>query len=81
MEFTTLQAKTQFSKLLMMAQAGQEVVITSGREKKPVAKLIPVERKRGIQIGLLRDIVPPITSDLFEPLPEEELRAWEEGEI
>ena len=81
MEFTTLQAKTQFSKLLMMAQAGQEVVITSGREKKPVAKLIPVERKRGIQIGLLKDIVPPITSDLFEPLPEEELRAWEEGEI
>ena len=81
MEFTTLQAKTQLSKLLGMVQAGEEVVITSGREKKPVAKLVPVEQKRGIRFGLMKDVMPPITSDLFEPLPEEELRAWEESEI
>jgi antitoxin (DNA-binding transcriptional repressor) of toxin-antitoxin stability system len=64
-----------------MTRAREEVVITSGREKKPVAKLVPVERKGGIQFGLMKDIMPPITSDLFEPLPEEELRAWEESEI
>ncbi len=81
MEFTTLEAKTQLSKLLAMVRAGEEVVITAGRERKPVAKLVPVEPKRGIRIGLMKDIMPPITSDLFEPLPEEELRAWEEGEV
>lgn len=80
MEFTTLQAKTQRSKLLAMAQAGEEVVITSGRDKQPVAHLVPVKRG-GIKIGLLKDIMPPITSDLFEPLPEEVLRAWEESEL
>lgn len=81
MEFTTLQAKTQLSKLLAMAKAGEEVIITSGRDKQPVAQLLPVQRKGGIKFGLLKDIMPPITSDLFEPLPEEELRAWEESEL
>ncbi len=80
-EYTTLQAKTQFSKLLKMAQAGEEVLITSGREKYPVARLIPVERKGGIKFGLMKDLMGPITSDLLEPISEEELRLWEDSEI
>ena len=81
MEYTTLQAKTQFSKLLKAAQAGEEVLITSGREKTPVARLMPVERKGGIKIGLMKYLMPPITSDLLEPMSEEELRLWEDSEI
>ncbi len=81
MEYTTLQAKTQFSKLLKAAQAGEEVLITSGREKTPVARLTPVERKGGIKFGLMKDLMPPITSDLLEPMSEEELRLWEDSEI
>ena len=81
MEYTTLEAKTHLSKLLKMAQAGEEVLITSGREKDPVARLVPVERKGGIKFGLMKDLMEPITSDLLEPMSEEELRLWEESEI
>ncbi len=81
MEYTTLQAKTQFSKLLKAAQAGEEVVITSGREKTPVARLMAVPRKGGIKFGLMKDLMGPITSDLLEPMSEEELRLWEDSEI
>ncbi len=81
MEYTTLQAKTQFSKLLKAAQAGEEVIITSGREKTMVARLVPMERKGGIKVGLMKDLMGPITSDLLEPMSEEELRLWEDSEI
>ncbi len=81
MEYTTLQAKTQFSKLLKAAQAGEEVLITSGREKTPVARLLPVERKGGIKIGLMKNLMGPIQTDLMEPMSEEELRLWEDSEI
>jgi prevent-host-death family protein len=36
---TMFEAKTKLSELVMKAQAGEEVVITSGRAKKPVARL------------------------------------------
>ncbi len=78
---TTLQAKTHFSKLLHAAQAGEEVLITSGREKTPVARLMPVERKGGIQFGLMKDLMSPTTADLLEPMSEAELRDWEDSEI
>ena len=81
MQYTTLEAKTQLSKLLKMAQAGEEVLITSGREKDPVARLVPVERKGGIKFGLMKDLMPEITSDLLEPMSEEELRLWEDSRI
>ena len=77
MHFTTSQAKARLAKLVAMAQAGEEVVITSGREKKAVARLVPFEKKRGSRIGLFQDIIGPITSDLLEPMSEEELRDWE----
>ena len=81
MQYTTLQAKTQFSKLLKAAQAGEEVIITSGREKTIVAQLVPAERKGGIKFGLMKDLMGPLTSDLLEPMSEEELRLWEDSEI
>jgi len=81
MQYTTLQAKTQFSKLLKAAQAGEEVIITSGREKTKVAQLVPMERKGGIKFGLMKDLMGPITTDLLEPTSEEELRLWEDSEI
>lgn len=81
MEYTTLQAKTQLSKLLKAAQAGEEVTITSGREKTMVARLVPVKRKGGIKVGLMKDLMGPITTDLLEPMSEEELRLWEDSEI
>ena len=40
---TIFEAKTNFSELVKKAQKGEEVIITSGREKTPVAKLVAIE--------------------------------------
>lgn len=42
---TIHEAKTQFSKLVRRAEAGEEIVVRRGRE--PVARIAPLERKRG----------------------------------
>jgi prevent-host-death family protein len=39
------EAKTQFSKLVRRAEEGEEIVVRRGRE--PVARLGPLERRRG----------------------------------
>ncbi len=44
MEYSLYEAKTHVSNLLQQAQAGESVVITSGREKKSTS--FPVERIR-----------------------------------
>jgi prevent-host-death family protein len=41
MAYTVHQAKTNFSRLLKEAEAGNEVIVTRG--KKPVAKIVPVD--------------------------------------
>ena len=64
-----------------LAQLGEEVQITSGRERKPVARLVaidpaPASRRVGFLEGL-GDVGP----EFFDPLPEDELRLWNgEGE-
>jgi prevent-host-death family protein len=78
------QAKTSLSDLVARAEAGEEIVIA--RRNKPAVKLVPVTveamshvriaRKRAFgSLAHLRDASKDI--DWFEPLPEEELRAWE----
>jgi len=66
------EAKTHLSRLLARAHAGEEVIIA--KSGKPYAKLVPIEpvtkRFPGIAIG-------HVTEDFFEPLPDEELKAWE----
>ncbi|MBK5219999.1 MAG: type II toxin-antitoxin system prevent-host-death family antitoxin [Thermoleophilia bacterium] len=39
------EAKTNLSKLVRRAEAGEEIVVCRGRE--PVARIVPLERKRG----------------------------------
>jgi len=69
------EAKTHLSRLLEQVQAGEEVIVA--KAGKPYAKLVPIReeaprRKAGRLKGCLGD-------EFFEPLPEEELRAWEAG--
>ena len=76
---TIFEAKTRLSELLKQAQQGETVVITSGREKTPVARLeaiAPAQKKR---LGVLETPGFVLPDDFFEPLPEEELRLWNEG--
>ncbi len=66
------EAKTNFSRLLEMAHAGEEIVIAkSGR---PYARIVPLAPAEPRRPGLLAGTVPP---EFFEPLPEEEIEAWE----
>jgi prevent-host-death family protein len=72
------QAKTQLSKLIAAALAGEEVVIARGSE--PVVKLTPIAPVAGKrQFGRYKGMF-ELTDAFFEPLPEEELALWEGGD-
>ena len=92
MEATMHEAKTQLSKLVERALAGEEIILTHGRKKIPVVKLVPVDRvapvgeiktlpvfKNGKRpIGLYKGQF-EIGPEFFEPLPDQELALWESG--
>lgn len=67
-------AKTNLSRLLDDALAGHTVIIA--RRDKPVVRLEPVEPVRKRQPGRLKGKI-AIDERFFEPLPEDELKAWE----
>jgi len=53
---TIFEAKTRLSELIKQAQKGTEVVITSGREKKPVARLVPIEPVKLPRLGFMQHL-------------------------
>ena len=70
------QAKTGLSRLLARVEAGEDVVIA--RRGEPVARLVACKARVKRQPDILKGklIVPDA---FFDPLPEEELAAWESG--
>jgi len=67
-------AKTNLSRLIERACAGEEIVIA--RNNEPAVKLVPVDhaeprRQRGSLEG---EVIVP--DSFFDPLPPEELDAW-----
>ena len=67
-------AKTELSRLLARVEAGEDVVIA--RRGQPVARLVACAARVKRQPDVLKGkIVVPDT--FFDPLPEEELAAWE----
>jgi len=69
------EAKTELSKLVERAEAGEEIVIA--RAGKPAAKLVPVTKSRGRRrLGLL-DGKFRVPDDFNTPLPESVIRAFE----
>ncbi len=78
---TMFEAKTKLSELVRQVQAGETVIITSGREKTPVARLEPVEPKKKPQrLGAAYNPQFELTEAFWEPLPEDELQLWNEGD-
>ncbi len=72
---TIHQAKTNLSRLIERATAGEDVVIARG--KQPVVRLVPVSvpkptRRFGAMRGRART-----TRAFFAPLPADELGGWE----
>jgi antitoxin (DNA-binding transcriptional repressor) of toxin-antitoxin stability system len=73
---TIFEAKTNLSKLVERALKGEDVQITSGRERKPVVRLVPIQPVAGNRrLGFLKGRG-RIGPEFFEPLPEDELRLW-----
>jgi prevent-host-death family protein len=75
MAYTVHQAKTQFSRLLKEAEAGQEVIVMRG--KKPVARIVAIDdpavpaapfRLMGAYRGLIH-----ADDSAFTPMTDEEL--------
>lgn len=67
------EAKTNFSRLLEQAHAGQEIVLA--KAGMPYARLVPLNREASKrQAGRLQGVV---TEAFFEPLSDEELATWE----
>ena len=68
------EAKTHLSRLLARVEAGEDVVIA--RRGEPVVRLVgckpPIRRQADILKGKVT-----IPESFFDPLPEEELVAWE----
>lgn len=68
-------AKTHLSRLIAEACEGEEIIIARGDQ--PLVRLQPLrekkgQRKPGSMKGLLK-----IGPEFFEPLPDDELKAWE----
>lgn len=76
MTVTIHTAKTTLSQLIERAQAGEEIVIARGSV--PVARLTPISGQRipARHTGTLKRIV-KVPNSFFEPLPPDELDAWE----
>jgi prevent-host-death family protein len=71
------QAKTQLSKLVERAAAGEEIVIA--KAGKPMARLVPIEPRRPRRSGFLKGKI--WIADDFDETPEWLIRAFEQGEI
>lgn len=67
-------AKTQLSRLIERAEAGEDVVIARGRT--PVVRLVPVHARKVVRrFGAMRGRA-RVTDAFFAPLPPEELDGW-----
>ena len=69
------EAKTNLSRLLADVEAGTEVIIA--RNGRPVARLVKCQELGKRQFGALAGRI-TVGDSFFDPLPEEELTAWEE---
>jgi prevent-host-death family protein len=74
LQYNVHAAKTQLSRLIEAALAGEDVVIA--RDSVPVVRLVPVERKQPFRLGILQGQLGP-GPDFFEPMSEEDLALWE----
>lgn len=72
--YTVHDAKTNLSKLIERAEAGEEVIIA--RRDTPAVRLVPIASKpMQRQFGAYRGEA-TVDAAFFEPLPEAELEAW-----
>jgi prevent-host-death family protein len=72
-QVTIHNAKTQLSRLIEAAMAGEDIVIAKGDT--PMVRLVPIV-KGGFRMGLLGAALGP-GPDFLAPATDEDLAAWE----
>jgi prevent-host-death family protein len=73
------EAKTELSSLVERAALGEEIIIA--KNGKPMAKLVPIPKRKGKRkLGCWKGKI-WISPDFDDPLPEELLKAFYEGPI
>lgn len=73
--FTFHEGKTNLSKVIERAQAGEEVIIARGN--KPAVRLFPLMLAAAREPGRLGHLSPPSDDLFFAPLSDEEHKRWE----
>ena len=68
------EAKTHLSRLLAQVETGEEIIIA--RNGTPVARLVRCKKRGKRQFGTMKGLI-ELDDSSFDPLPEEELAAWE----
>lgn len=74
-EASMFEAKTQLSKLVKRAQRGEKIVLTTGRNRTPVAEIVALKPLKKRTLGLFSRPGFEIPAD-FDELPESEMKAW-----
>ncbi|MGQ0594101.1 MAG: type II toxin-antitoxin system Phd/YefM family antitoxin [Gammaproteobacteria bacterium] len=69
------EAKTNLSRLLEAATAGEEIIIA--RAGNPIARLVPIEKPKR-EPGRLKGLI-QWSDAFFDPLPDDLLEAMENG--
>lgn len=67
------EAKTHFSRLLARVHSGEEIIIAKAGQ--PIVKMMPLAPVKKRVPGIAKAAV---TELFFEPLPEKELKVWED---
>jgi prevent-host-death family protein len=68
-------AKTNFSKLVEQAAAGEEIIIAKAGT--PMARLVPLQKeRRKIQFGLLKGKI-AVKPGFYDPITDEEIALFE----
>lgn len=70
---TIHEAKTHLSRLIEQVEGGEEILILRG--KVAVARLVPVKKPRKRNLAVFKGQF-HVGPEFFEPLPPDELRAW-----
>jgi prevent-host-death family protein len=79
-EASMFEAKTQLSELVKRAQRGEKIVLTTGRNRTPVAEIVALKPVKKREMGMFYHPGFEIPAD-FDELPESELKGWRgEGE-
>jgi len=66
--FNIHEAKTQLSRLVERAAVGEEIIIA--KAGKPMAKLGPLAKTKGVRLGVLKGAI-WISDDFDAPLPDD----------